>query len=376
MAALLELSHELLHCILTETEPVDLAALAASCRTLHVYIRGNKLLHKDLYIRRYDLPRDGIQLAWESELHDLVKLEKILECSDRDVKDAALGFVAERITSLLATACVPPDDSRNIRRLSDCFADTANADAFLTASSLFARAGGQAQRPAPTPELQQASAKLHCLYGVPIHEIPSRSSLPLRQPDVSLSPAACTRLQARPHLTHTFARSKVYDLREYTEHSLWGPFMDDGSHRVDWEKVEAVMIVLGFNLRKYSKRTGGRFPMIWKQPFAGATPSLCMGPPPRDPDPCDCAEDREDYSDSQQIRDLTPKLDALDPYGVTGTWMRVVCFLDYHELYNFNFSVPVPDDQLRGPVDTEEGAINVEHRVCHCVPLALMILLR
>ena len=54
MASLLELSHELLHCIFTEVDPVDLAALYFTCRSLNAYIRGNLLLHKELYLRRYD----------------------------------------------------------------------------------------------------------------------------------------------------------------------------------------------------------------------------------------------------------------------------------------------------------------------------------
>lgn len=53
MASLLELSHELLHCIFTEIEPADLAAVSRSCGTLNSYIKGNRLLCKELYLRRY-----------------------------------------------------------------------------------------------------------------------------------------------------------------------------------------------------------------------------------------------------------------------------------------------------------------------------------
>lgn len=45
-----------------------------------------------------------------------------------------------------------------------------------------------------------------------------------------------------------------------------------------------------------------------------------------------------------------------DPYGVTGTWMRIVNFLDYHDLFAFNFAGPrIRDDQERGPVTTAEA---------------------
>jgi len=52
-----------------------------------------------------------------------------------------------------------------------------------------------------------------------------------------------------------------------------------------------------------------------------------------------------------------PDLDALDPYGVTGTWMRIVCFLDYNDLYRFNFerAARIPPDQERDPIITREA---------------------
>ena len=54
--------------------------------------------------------------------------------------------------------------------------------------------------------------------------------------------------------------------------------------------------------------------------------------------------------------DEHPELTAQDPYGVTGTWMRIVCFLDYNDLYAFNFeSVPIPLSEDRGPIDTREA---------------------
>lgn len=130
--------------------------------------------------------------------------------------------------------------------------------------------------------------------------------------------------------------------------------MKDGSHRVDWEKVEAIMIVLGFNLRRFTDRSDGRFPLVWKHPFVGATPGSYKTPPRIAP-----SEKKEFDEDAGVIRELALNLDALDPYGVTGSWMRVVCFLDYNDLYAFNFSDRIPEDQLREPIDTEEGLIEL-----------------
>lgn len=366
MSTLLELSHELLHCIFTEIDPADLAPLSLTCRTLYSYIRANRLLHKDLYMRRYDDPNASIEPNWEEEIHKAVKLEKILQNEDREVKRENLAFVSRQIQSMLETARIDPEESNNVQLLSDYFHDTDNIDTFLCSSSLFERAGTSMQLPASTLELQQASAKLHCLYGKPIEPVPSKRCsahyaispfFALRHIDVSTPPSENTRQQTRGTPAHTVARSKVYDLRQYTDNTLWGPFMNDGTQNVDWEKVEAVMLVLGFNLNKFSDRSGGRFPRLWDTPFEGATPRSYVSEPLLTGPTKDM-----DYEISI-IRELEPSVDSLDPYGVTGTWMRIVCFLDYNDLYAFNFSSRIADHEPREPIDTEEGIIDLEEFV-------------
>ena len=366
MACLLELSHELLHCIFTEVDPADLSPLSLTCKTLHYYIKANRILHKDLYVRRYDEPSSSTEPKWEDEVHKVVKLEKILQCKDREVKRGQLEFVSGQIFSMMETAKADPEESMNVQRLSQYFDDLNNVDTFLCSSSLFARGGTDMQQPASSRELQQASAKLHCLYGKPIEPCPSKRSsahytispfFALRHVDINTSPSENTRQQTRGTPAHTVARSKVYDLRNYTDHTLWGPFMDDGSQNVDWEKVEAVMLVLGFNLNKFSDRSGGRFPRLWDTPFEGATPcSYISDPPIKGP-----TKDMD--HEISIIRELQPSIDTLDPYGVTGTWMRIVCFLDYNDLYAFNFSSRIADTEPRDPVDTEEGIIDLEEYV-------------
>lgn len=113
----------------------------------------------------------------------------------------------------------------------------------------------------------------------------------------------------------------------------------DGSLFVDWEMVETIMIVLAYNMRIFSERTGGRFKPVWEIPFDGvannsfsATYPLAL---PEEPD---------------------IPLQARDPFNISGTWMRVVCFLDYNDLYAFNFAnSPVASDEPRIPLYTEEA---------------------
>ena len=103
---------------------------------------------------------------------------------------------------------------------------------FLCRSSIFIRAGENRSGIDTPDDIRQLSAKLHVLHGAPIEAASHISLLP-----------------RSAKLVHPYARSLVYDLRRYTPKSLWGPFQDDGSLRVDWEKVEAIMIVLDHNHR-------------------------------------------------------------------------------------------------------------------------------
>ncbi len=231
MACLLELSHELLHCIFTEIEPADVASVSRTCRTLHSYVVGNRLLHKEIYIRRYDEPTiNQTEPNWEEEMRKTVRLEKLLESEDWQVKRDNLGFIAEHINSLINTAHTDADESANVELLRDYFLDDSNIQTLLCSSSLFNTAGTELQIAAPTPSLRQASAKLHCLYGRPIDPVPSKRCsahysispfFAIRNINNATSPSSSTRSQTRAYPAHTVARSKVYDLRQYTEHTLW-----------------------------------------------------------------------------------------------------------------------------------------------------------
>ncbi|KAK4993389.1 hypothetical protein LTR66_006024 [Elasticomyces elasticus] len=331
MCLLLEISNELLHTIFLDVDPSDLAALSQSCQALNTFVKSNKLLYKELYLQRFDRPPQDIP-CWETELKKLVKCQKILESKHDSIKRFQLQFVGRTVASLLETASTPSDSpSLNRTFLVEQFCAQQNIDNFLCSSSLFEHAGLGTQVPAETPADQQLSAKLHCLYGVPVDLIGRR---------------------VKP--THPYARSRVYDLRNYTDASLWGPFMDDGTENVDWEKVEAIMVVLNYNLRVFSERTNGDFEPFWSLPFEGASPNSFVSPTtlgiPSEP---------------------SLPIESQDPYGVTGTWMRVVTFLDYNDLYHFNFA---PDDLLndepRMPIETEEAIrlIRMKLRVTKIVP--------
>ncbi len=124
------------------------------------------------------------------------------------------------------------------------------------------------------------AAKLHCLYGMAILK--------------------CVR--TRSSRMYPFACSKVYDLRQYTDKTRWGPFMNDDSDRIDWEKVEAILLVLRSNIRSKGLDGFPVFANFWSTPFAGTWPNS--------------------YVPMPLYRELG-SLDMDDPYGVSGTWIRV-----------------------------------------------------
>ena len=136
-------------------------------------------------------------------------------------------------------------------------------------------------------EGRHLSAKLHCLYGIPIESTG----------------------RTRSSKTYPYACSKVYDLRNYTDKTMWGPFMEDGSGNVDWERVEAIMVVLGYNLRLFTANHQGMYKAIWARPLVESVPNSYIS----------YSVPRPSYRESE--------LGMQDPYGISGTWMRIVCFL-------------------------------------------------
>ena len=256
------------------------------------------------------------------------------------------------------------------------YANPQNVASYLCRSSLIPLARPDKWDPAPSPSLAQLSAHLHVLSGLELEaptltpdDVPSQKVMQMDDEGV-----------LRPHSArevHPYARSRIYDLRRYTDANMWGPFMDDGSGRVDWEKVQAIMIDLAYNERIHIERRPQRsavlpseevdavlggmiamsivristdvaYPGANHRCFGGIAANSFMSvpikgkitPPPH------------------------PSLDALDPYGVTGTWMRIVCFLDYNDLYAFNFeSGDIPSSVERDPVYTREAYRKIKLRL-------------
>uniref|UniRef100_L2FU06 F-box domain-containing protein n=1 Tax=Colletotrichum fructicola (strain Nara gc5) TaxID=1213859 RepID=L2FU06_COLFN len=260
------------------------------------------------------------ELDWEKEIHDYVRLSLLCTSSNVDEKTDQLPFVYDTVNRFLKNASSTGEAqneagthaaSRNAAFLARAFREEPARLAFLCRSFIFERARSEV-RPIRIPEKpkeeHQQSAKLHCLYGRPILN--------------------CGR--TRSSRVYPYACSKVYDLRQYTPRTKWGPFMDDDTDRVDWEKVEAILIVLGSNIRSQNL-TAKVFSNLWERPFVGSWAGSYVPAPNRG------------------IQDL----DLKDPYGVAGTWLRVVCFIDYNDFFGYNF--PLDDQMPRESPGEQDG---------------------
>ena len=234
---------------------------------------------------------------------------------------------------LLSTGSDRDGASLNRDELVKLFSSPQNADTFLHRSSLYARAGTENQSQAFDIETRHQSAKLHCIYGIP-NDATGRRALS----------------------THPFARSHVYDLRNYSKRSRWGPFRNDGSMRVNWELMESIMVVLGYNNSLCSRRYMDRFTLPWSTPFANIfqdrfahLPSTTSTLP----------------SPSLTTEPSLP-LNLQDPYNISGIWARVVCFLDYDDLYHFNFGTTAartPEGQPYPQITMEEAIRHILMRL-------------
>ncbi|KAF2735851.1 hypothetical protein EJ04DRAFT_464060 [Polyplosphaeria fusca] len=328
---LLDLCYDILIYILEEVNPADLAHCSRTCWAFNNFIKDNQRLFKAHYLRSYDDPRrkaGDTDPSWIEKLQRHVKLDKILSSSDVAIKVPSLRdnfrFIGAEAESLIHSASEASGTSRNLARLTQLFKDPRNLDAIMYRSSLYQRAGTAKQLAAVEEQDRQLSAKLHSVYGVPAGPGGRRS----------LS-------------THPYARSRVYDLRNYTDATKWGPYRDDGSMKVNWEMIESIMIVLGYNSSVCCQRYSRAFQPVWSEPFQGMIRDKLVN----------------DYPSTLPMEPAIP-LEMKDPFNTTGFYMRIVCFLDYNDLYGFNFATPaVPSDQPREPINTEEAIRHITMRL-------------
>ncbi|KAF1953242.1 hypothetical protein CC80DRAFT_451327 [Byssothecium circinans] len=336
MTELLDLCYDVLIRILEEIDPGDLAACAQTSWAFNNFIKNNAALYRTHYLRNYDDPRWNVSNAepeWISELQKFVKCQKILLSGNLDVKRENFNFVNTTVASLISTASESDTPSLNITTLGTLLDIPGNIDAFLLKSTLYTRLQDSYAKPSATSltdSERQLSAKIHCLHGIP-----------------------SSTMGRRALNKHPYARSQVYDLRNYTDENVWGPYLSDGSMRVDWEMLEAIMVVLGYNSSLCCRRFLEQFRPPWSGTFEGVVRDERV---------------RENLPEwrAEMLEQVDVPLSQRDPYGVEGVWSRIVCFLDFNDLYQFNFSSNaslVRSNEPREPLNDEEAIRHILMRL-------------
>ncbi|KAI0697143.1 hypothetical protein BC835DRAFT_1339253 [Cytidiella melzeri] len=130
--------------------------------------------------------------------------------------------------------------------------------------------------------------------------------------------------QKRLASARSVGRCFVYDLRNYTDATRWGPYTatpwadNSGADiTVNWTHVENIQNVVFMNVKD--------LPSQWRKP---AIPSF------------DIQAVRPHSAPGYNSAERNPR----DWAGVEGVWRRVVCFMDYRDLHSFNFTA---SDRMR-----------------------------
>ena len=218
----------------------------------------------------------------------------------------------------------PPDSMRHAKFLARFFEgdNNINIPCLLTQSSLYNDSHRiERQRGfSASASIGQLSAKLHCLHGVPISEGPTPHRFQLSGLSKKLP-------------THAYARSRVYDIRNYTTATEWAPLAEDGSGVVDWEKMEAIMIVLDYNMQLNGVRDGDiggtdeEFLSVWTRPFEGIEPKDMSGEDSDESSNEELKDGTQEFDSQSHLvpicNDVDLALENFDPYDITGCWLRV-----------------------------------------------------
>ncbi|KAG6366353.1 hypothetical protein INS49_000530 [Diaporthe citri] len=278
MVLLTQLPPEIVNHVLSFVDPEDLPRVNTTCQYLYHAVKDNKALFRAVYLRHLDAPPPDAQLSWVQEIQDLVKLKRIC---------ASEGPERLRATSLFTDrsqgGILPGGQSDHLPFV------------YNTVTRLLQHATSQGARPRPSVTYgasQNVSILRECFSSEStVHAFLCRSFLfqrartPVKKFSFPKQPPEERQMSAKLHCLYGAPVLNFSRLRSSRTH----PF--------------AISKV--YDIREYT------------------TPDA-MG-----------------YVPEPRNRDIAD-LELEDPYGVTGTWLRVVCFLDYNDFFAYNF--PPHDD--------------------------------
>lgn len=277
-----DLPPELVEQIVLELDPLDVAAFAQTCTTFYtfVYDPSEQHLWRNLYLLQ---PRDDPRICvdplgnplpqpdWCSLLQRITRARSIV----RDFTKYHPREIVEVLRTLLGLICnVPP--------ASDIFSSQLSLNLVWVAALL--RGGDfldKLDQHLLSPDEQQLHAHLHTCFGLTTADY-RRASL-------------------------TRSRAFVYAMRNYKWDNDFGPFMMDGSGRVNWVHIQAIHHIMSMHVVPPQHSTEDTsqaftiFPMSLPYCQSVIPPEVTL-------------DEDEDWA------------------GVTGLWQCSFCFCDHREL--------------------------------------------
>lgn len=272
---------ELIEYILSLCDPLEVAAFAQTSSFFRkiVYETPDQHLWRSLYLSQpFDDPRNAVSplgtpkssVDWRTELQRIIRARTIIE-----FKDVIMCHEEERCT-VLETLLNMID---NVSPAPHLFSDQLSRNLLWVAAML--RGAGtflHHDKWTPTSRELQLRARLHTHFGLtPIDTKPAR---------------------------RVESRCLVYDMRRYNSENSYGPFLQDGSGRVDWTHMRAIHHCISMHVVDIPETEDFAFTVF---PM-----SLPFGQPVIAPD---TDLDQED-----------------DWAGVEGIWSCTYCFCDHREL--------------------------------------------
>lgn len=278
---ILQIPPEITEHTLVLSHPRDVASFAQTCRSARalVYEARDQHLWRRLFLEQpfddprrtlvsYDVGNEVLEVDWKKELQRRVFAMRVIQKISTHPPE--LAGALDALVSVIKN--LPPmpekqDESNDLIWLSQLVREhNVFRDCFVTSSWTF--------------EEQQRLLELWTYVG---------------WRDTVRDKDALSILSER-----NAARAFAYDMRNYSQETLWGPFLPGKKGFVNWQHIRALITVVFCNLHDLG--------MLWQDTRPPANlDALRPYSAPR----CHDARNPRDWA------------------GVEGTWRRYVCFMDY-----------------------------------------------
>jgi hypothetical protein len=296
MSSILTLPPEVIELALILLDPADVSHVAQTCRYLHelVYKDGDAHIWRKLYLGLFDDPRMENMYGYKGieSYEEGAEWKRVVDWKQEVQRQIKTRNFVRSFPAVLVHDLVQPVDPTEFE--------------FALASliSLVENTPSRRSKLLPLKNAEWISTLLKPkLPTFLILQHPLGSFFPniesLRSKlFVYLAPSpTCPETRSR-----VLSRAFVYNARNYSSNSRWGPFEPNGSGRVNWTHIKHIYTVISTNIDEYNSH------LSWYRPPEGW----------------------------EAIRGWSTKMTGVkseDWAGVEGDWGRILCFMDYHDYH-------------------------------------------